>query len=136
MSDLPVAAQQAYISIQAYLGPPDYSHITAIDYVSPTIQTAAVMDALEISIPGSTSYQAVALGTLLAALSAGVFLSLSDITSPNQSFGVSTVNGSGGVTIAPGGFWAYMPNGGAFPTLYLSNPNSGAGLVRIAVMSL
>jgi hypothetical protein len=129
-------AQPTYISLQAYLGPSDYAHQTVIDYVSPQTQTATVANMVTISVPASTSYQAVNLATLFPSLTSCVFLSAVDVTSPGQGFSISTVNGSGNITVAPGAWFAYMPNSGAPPTVYLTNTSTTAALVQISVMSL
>jgi hypothetical protein len=140
MANLPGTSQQLYYSLQAYLGPPDYTHQTIIDIVSPTTFSAIIAQITNYEIAASTSYQSVNLSTIFPAVSNAIFLVVCDVTSPNQTFGISTVNGSGSITIAAitgtyGGFWCCTPNGGTLPTLYMSNPNSTPGLLQIGVFS-
>lgn len=138
MATLPASPQQAYISLQAYLGAPDYSHETVIDFNSASTfpnLTAAVMEAYDYLLVNGASYTAVNLATQFPAISNAVFIAVMDVTVPGQTFGISTASASGLVTIAPSCWWSFMPNGGALPTIYLTNTNATSGLIRIAALS-
>lgn len=135
MSTLSVAAQQFYISLQAYLGLPDYSHQTIIDYVAPSTLTAAVQGGTIITVPTSTTDQAVNLATYNPAVSACLFISIQDVTNPGQPFSFGTATGTGRIQVPASGFVALMVNGTSLPTIYLTNPSASVAseiLVSIA----
>jgi hypothetical protein len=136
MANLAGTAQQVYISLQCYLGPPDYTHETLIDYVSPTTLTGIVPQTMPYILAPSASYTSVILATWFPAVANAIFLCILDQTVPGQPFGVSTSSATGSVQIAASSFWTYMPNGGTLPTVYLSNPSgSTASLLQIMCLS-
>jgi hypothetical protein len=132
---LAAASQYAYVSLQTYLGAPDYSHQTLIDYVSPTTFTAAAADSLTVTVPPSTTDQTANLATLFPGLQAALFVAIIDITVPGQTFSVTTVSGGGRVAVAGSSWFAYMPNTTTLPTLYLTNPNTTTADLKILVLS-
>jgi hypothetical protein len=136
---LSAIGQQCYISLQAYLGYPDYSHVTAIDYSSaasnPTL-TAAAQSSTPVSVAANTTDQSFNLATLFPALTGLVFISLVDITGTPQPFSFGTAAGTGRQSVAAGAWAAWMPNGGAPPTIFLTNPSTTtASNILISVLS-
>jgi len=135
MTTLPVTAQQAYISLRANLGYPDYTNQPLINFVSSTTFTAAALAINEVTVSANTTDQAVNLSTLFPALSNLLFVMFIDITTPGQPFSITSVSGSGRLSVAANSFYAYMPNTSSGPTLYLTNANSTSSLIQIAVLS-
>lgn len=135
MANLPGTAQQAYISLQAYLGSSDFAHQTLIDLVTPTTLTSIAQAQAPLTVLAAASYTAFNLASYFPAVINSLFIAVFDQTVPTQTFGISTVNGSGSQTIAPGLFWAYCPNGGAPPTIYLSNVNATNGLLQCVILT-
>ena len=135
MSLLPGAPQSAYIALEAYLGYPDYSHQTVIDYVSPTTLQGIVQAGYPAIVPPNTTDQAGNLASLFPELAYLLFLVVMDATTPGQPFSFTTVAGSGRLSVAASSFFSYMPNGGTPPTLYLTNPNNTEALIQIGIIS-
>lgn len=137
MANINATLQQAYIALQAFLGSPDFSHQTAVNFVNPSTQQAAVLDSGTIDIPIATVDQATNLATMFPACQNCAFIIIQDITpSPGQPFNFTTVAGSGRLAVAANGFIAYTVNGGAPPTIYLSNPSASAvSAIKVWVMS-
>lgn len=123
--------------LQAFLGSPDFQHQTVANFQSNETFTAAAVANTIVSVPANTTDQAVNLATLFPALTATSFIVVQDVTAtPGQPFSVTTVSGSGRIAIAGGGFLAWTQNGGAPPTLYLTNPSTTtASDIQISVMS-
>lgn len=128
------AAQALYVALQASLGTIDWSHQTIIN-AAPAGMTAGSVGAIPVSIPALTTNQLVNLATLFPGLTNVQFISIQDITATPQVFSVG-VGGAANVAIPASGFMAWTQNGGAPPTIQLSNALATAGNVLISVASL
>jgi hypothetical protein len=118
------------VYMQAFLGEPDYSHQTGINFVAPsTLQGGALFTtAIEIPAGGNAGAN---LQSLFPGATNVQFVALMDITNPGQAF---TINGL--IPVAAGSPIAWVQNGGAPPNLTLTNPGVAAGLVQAVVISL
>jgi hypothetical protein len=136
MAVLPVTAQQAYVSVQAYLGLPDYTHQTVIDFVSQTTFTANAPLITTVTVPANTTDQSVNLATTFPGITAVLFLSVADVTNPGQPFSITTTSGSGRIQIAASSCAAYLTNSITPPTLFLTNPSvTTASVIYIGILT-
>lgn len=132
MSAIP---QPLAVFLQAFLGQPDFTHQSMINYTSPTTGTAGFIETYTANIPTGGGIVPVNLATLFPAATNVQFLAIVDITNPGQPFNFGINNNSPLVAIPASGFAAWMQNGGAPPTIYLSNINAAASQVQIALAS-
>jgi hypothetical protein len=127
---------QAVISLRAYMGPNGPTQDAILNATTPDSFTALAPGSLTITVPPSTSNQAFALATLLAAYTAPVFVGVSEQTA--LGFKITTAsNASGKMGVAPGFWWSYMADGAtALPTIYIDNSSSTTTLVlNVGVMT-
>lgn len=135
---LPAISNTAYIGLSAYQGQNNSGQDNAVFYNNPNL-TSALIVRYPIVIPPNTTTSSPVIVSLSAApftnCVSPVFLGISDITTPGQTFGVGFATGVGIAIVGAGGFLAF-PCGGSLPAnLYLSNPNATESVVNIAVMT-
>lgn len=123
-----------YIAIQAFLGQPDFTHQSIIEYVAQSTQTGSVLNSTTVTIPAGSGLS-VNLSQVFPAISNCQFIVIQDITATGQPFSVGFSAGAL-VAVAASSPFCWVANGGVPPTLYLTNPNGAAGNVQISVVSL
>lgn len=125
----------AYIALQAFLGPANESHQTAIDFESTSTLTGAALSKATISVPATTTVSVSTATYFANCPSPQFFCAYDDTTSPGQNFGVSLA-GSPYAMVAARSFWGYTCDGSALPaTISLYNPNASASVITLACIT-
>ena len=112
-----------YIGLEAWVGQPDITHETALNFLSPATLTAQAVYKTIINLPALTVNQLLNLAALFPAATACKFIALIDVTTIGQTFSVGTAPGAATPVKASSPF-LWMPNENAPPNLYLSNPSA------------
>jgi hypothetical protein len=133
MTTLPVTAQQAVISLKAYLGTSPPNQQLSIFYLSADTLTGSIQNSQSIIVNASTTDQAVNLATLFPAALNPVIVQIVEVTTVPTGFSFTTVSGSGRQVISAGGFVCFMPS--ALSTIYISNTATTEIVLTIGVIS-
>jgi hypothetical protein len=127
-------AQPVYINLNAYLGPGDITNTPIIQYQSAASLTASTTFTYFQQIATSATLVAFNLATLITAPQSPIIITVQDTTVPGVGFNISTVSGSGKITIQPGGVYLILPGATALaptptlPTVYIDNGSSSSVL--------
>jgi hypothetical protein len=122
-----VIAQPAFIYLTAYLGPGDASKQLAIQYQSPSSLTGGVLTTIPQQVAAGATLVAFNLATLFDAPPVNpLFIAIADITNPGVGFNISTVSGSGKISIGANGVYTIINPSSvlALPTVYIDNASS------------
>lgn len=121
-----VTTLPAFIYLNAYLGAADASSQNIIQYQSASSLTAGVTTVSTQQIAASATNSSFNLATIFSTAAVGpLFVCVSDITNPGIGFYITTVSGSGKISIGVNGFFAWIASSAlALPTVYIDNPSS------------
>lgn len=132
-----LATKALKIYLQCFLGEPTFAHETVVNYQNADTDTGAVVQDVLINVPVSTTDQQVVLATYFPNISNCRFIVVQDLTNPGQQFSFATDAGSNRVPVQAGAFVAWVQDGGAPKSLYLTNPSATtASDILISVVSL
>ena len=121
--------------IQAFLGEPDFSHDTAINYKTADTATGAVVQTLLVNVSaGATDFE-VDLDDFFPAIDNCQFVAIQDVTNPTQAFSFATQPG-GRKAIQAGAPVCWLQNGSTPGKIYLSNANAGVSQILVTIISL
>ena len=121
--------------IQAFLGEPDWSHDTAINYKTADTATGAVVQTLLVNVLAAATDYEVDLDVLFPVVDNCQFVAVQDVTNPTQAFSFATQPG-GRKAIQAGAPICWLQNGGRPGKIYLSNANAGTSQILVTVISL
>ncbi len=124
-----VAATQAVISLRSYLNPIGPSNQSILNWSTADNFTADAAFVLPLTVATSTT-STFNLATLLAACTAPVFVSVTDVSNPGLAF-TMTIGASGAtIGVAKNSWIAWTADGTtALPTITVTNPSSTQELV-------
>jgi len=135
-----VTSTQAVISLRSYLTPIGATQTSILNYTSADGLTAAAGATLTLTFAASATNQEINLGSLFAAYTAPIFVSIADITNPGVGFHIYTGAGGGTFTkmqVGANGWLAWLADGAtALNPVYVDNVSSSSELVlSIGVMT-
>lgn len=123
-----------YIAVQAFLGQPDYTHETILNFISGTTLTGTKVYKTTVALADSTTDQQVNLATLFPNLTACKLLIVIEITSTPVAISIGFAAGAS-KALKAGYPFIFPLNGTAPGSLYLSNSSGGAAEVMVIAVA-
>ena len=129
-----IATQPLYISLQAFLGEPDYTHETILNFIAAATLTGSVVYKTTVAVPNSTTDQQVDMSALFPNLTACKMLVVIEVSSTPLAISVGLSAGTR-VALTAGYPMIFFPNAGTPPDVYLTNASGSAAEVMVIAVA-
>jgi hypothetical protein len=130
---------QAFISLRSFLNPQGPTQQTILNYQSEDSLTAAAGAQTIITVAPTTTGHLIDFAVLFPALTAGVFISIADITNPGLGFKFYFTSGAAAgakQTVGENSWFAFVSDGAAAPNpVYIDNASTDTLVLAIGLMS-